>query len=158
MEQHFRPLDDGTLTTCNDEEIKPEPDALIRLAHSINTPEDERSLWFEHFKDYEVAPLLDQFSRPVYVLPENLREESELAMYRGHMIESFKLRGRATALGYTRGETQDKGYFYDYIKRMSGIGLEEVNEFTGAPLPEENVPVALSSLWFRKSSPKKPLG
>jgi hypothetical protein len=151
-EQRFRPLDDGTLTTCNDEEVKLEPDALIKLAHSINTPQDERAAWFEHFKDYEVAPLLDQFSRPVYILPENLREESELTMFKGHMIDSFKLRNRATALGYTRGETQDKGYFYDYIKRMPGIGLEAVIEFTGTPLPEENIPVALCSLWFRKVS------
>lgn len=149
-ERRFRPLDDGTLTDHGDEEVKLTPDAIVRVAHSLNTPECERAAWLQHYRDYEVAPLFDQFTKPVYSLPENLREESELIDFRGHMIEAFKLRNRALSLGYTRGKAQDKGYFYEYIKRLPGIGLEAIIEFSGNQLPEENVTVALCGLWFRK--------
>lgn len=150
-ERRFRPLDDGSLADHAETQVELAPDATVRVAHSLNTPEDERAAWIRHFGDYEVAPLFDQFMKPEYCLPDNLHEESEMADFRGHMIEAFKLRSRALSLGYTRGETQDGAWFYDYVKRMPGIGVEAVIEFSGNPLPEENLNVALCSLSFRKA-------
>ncbi|HEX2954556.1 MAG TPA: hypothetical protein VHR47_11325, partial [Bacillota bacterium] len=43
---------------------------------------------------------------------------------------------------------EDGGFFYQYKKRFSGLKIEAVIEFTGVPLPEENVKVALKNLYF----------
>jgi hypothetical protein len=69
---------------------------------------------------------------------------------RGHLIEAFKLRGRANKLGYTRGQAQDGGWFFDYHKRFPTLGMEAVIEFTGNGLPEENRTVALTALHFER--------
>src|SRR5262249_43073418 len=67
------------------------------------------------------------------------------------MIEAFKLRGRATKLGYVRGATGDGGWFYQYLKRFPGLGIQAVIEFSGNGLPEENRTVALSLLTFSRT-------
>lgn len=66
------------------------------------------------------------------------------------MIETFKLRGAATRLGYQRGPAQDGGWFMTYEKSYRDAGLVAEIEFSGSPLPEENRPAALLALTFRK--------
>ncbi len=68
--------------------------------------------------------------------------------FKGHLIESFALRGRALKLGYTRGAAEDGGCFYVYEKRFPTLGLVASIEFTGNGLPEENRSVALLKLSF----------
>ncbi len=155
IERTFRPLDDGTLTSCSDEQVSLSADASIRVAHSVNTPEEERERWIEHLKDYEVTPLLDQFGKPVYALPENLAPETELAEFRGYMIKAFKLRARALGLGYTRGEIMDGPSFCEYFKHLPGLEIDAVIEFSGNGMPEEDVVVALRGLQFRRIVPSE---
>jgi len=66
----------------------------------------------------------------------------------GHIIEAFKLRSTAQKLGYERAQAEDGGWFTQYIKPFSGIGINAVIEFTGSPLPEENRAVALIDAKF----------
>ena len=56
----------------------------------------------------------------------------------------------AQKLGYTRGQTEDGGYFYEYFKRFPGSGIEVSIEFTGSRLPEKSKKVALKGLHFQK--------
>lgn len=42
----------------------------------------------------------------------NRKKETDLKDFKGHMLTTFKLRGRATKLGYVRGEAEDGGCFY----------------------------------------------
>ena len=56
------------------------------------------------------------------------------------MIEAFKLRGRATALGYVRGPSEDGGWFYRYVKVFPSLGLQAVVGFSGNGMPEEIAP------------------
>ena len=144
----FRPLSDGTLTGALDEEVTPEAGARLRLAHSRTVTKEQAAAWLAHFGDYEVAPLFEQFGRGEYVLADDMRRETEIKDFEGHLVETFKLRGRATALGYTRGQSEDAGWFYTYKKTFLGLGLEAFIEFTGNGLPEENRAVALKSLSF----------
>lgn len=144
----FRPLSDGTLTDARDEEVKLDGDARLRLAHSRTVPQEQAAAWLAHFGDYEVAPLFEQFGREEYVLADDRRRETDVKDFEGHLVEAFKLRGRATALGYTRGQSEDGGWFYTYKKTFLGLKLEAFVEFTGNGLPEENRVVALKSLSF----------
>lgn len=144
----FRPLDDGTLTDVEDNEVKLPAEARVRLAHDSSMPADEVSTWLRHFADYEVAPLFAQLGKGAYALPEAKAAELRIVDFEGHLLESFALRGRALKLGYTRGAAEDGGWFYTYEKRFPTLGLLAVIEFTGNPLPEENRTVALLNLSF----------
>src|SRR5262249_14128738 len=138
----FRLLEDGTLTNEKDDEVHVEPDAIVRLAHTCNVPTDVEPGWIQHLADYDVEPLFDQFDRPTYTLPEEKRKETSIADFEGYQITTFKLRGKATKLGYLRGTAEDGGVFTTYRKPFSSLGLEAVINFTGSMLPEQEMPAS----------------
>ncbi len=150
----FRPLDDGTLTDVDDDEVVLPDDAVITLAHETNVPAGLGSRWLEHLADYEVAPAFQQFGKETFELTDERRLDTEVKEFEGHLVEAFKLRGRATKLGYTRGSVQDAGWFYSYEKRFPTLRLAALIEFTGNGLPEENRTVALRSLGFVVRDPE----
>jgi hypothetical protein len=144
----LRPLADGTLTNAADEEIRLDGDTRLRLAHSRTITQAQATDWLAHCADYEVAPLFEQFGRAEFMRADEKKAETQIKDFEGHLIEAFKLRGRATALGYTRGQAEDGGWFYWYKKTFLSLKLEAFIEFTGNGLPEENRTVALKSLSF----------
>lgn len=147
VKQLFRPLEDGSLTDVDDEEVTVAPGARVRLAHDWLLEDAQVAKWQQHLADYEVKPLFQQLGKGRYALPAG-KAGATIDDFEGHLIESFTLRGRATKLGYTRGQAGDGGWFTDYVKRFPTLGLEALIEFTGSPLPEESRTVALISLSF----------
>lgn len=152
IETLFRPLADGSLTDANDDPVTLSPEESIRVAHECQVTPEQSLAWRQHLKDYEVEPLFEQFGRPNFNLVEERKQKDELSDFRGHVLEAFKLRGRANRLGYTRGQAQDGGWFFDYHKRFPTLGIEAVLEFTGNGLPEENRKVALTTLHFERAA------
>lgn len=146
----FRPLDDFTLTDLDDEEVTLAPGDRVRLAHDTNLPADVVAAWQQHLADYEVSPLFQQFGKGTFALGEDRRRDTEITDFRGCLVEAFTLRGRATRLGYTRGSTEDGGWFYSYEKRFPTLGMSTRIEFSGNGLPEENRTVALTALGFQR--------
>jgi hypothetical protein len=142
----FRPMSDGSLTDASDEPVELQPEDPICIAHECHVAPEQSLAWRQHLKDYEIEPLFEQFGRSSFELTDERKCEDELTDFRGHLIEAFKLRGRANKLGYTRGQAQDGGWVLDYHKRFPTLGIEAVIEFTGNGLPEENRTVALISL------------
>lgn len=140
----FRPLADGTLSDVEDNDVEPGPAARITVAHqSLVSP-----AWLQHLADYEVEPLFLQFGRDVYELPEERRDDEAIGDFEGHMLEAFRLRSRALALGYVRGPSEDGGWFRCYRKSFPELSLEVQLGFSGNALPEENRQVALEKLSF----------
>lgn len=146
--ESFRPLADGSLTNTRDDEVTLKPETSIRLGHDETLAAEDRTAWLQHFSDYEVEPLFQQFGKPTFTLPERMKEEREITEFKGYIVKAFSLRNRLTRLGYTRGQTQDGGWFFDYKKTFLRLGIEAVIEFTGNGLPEENRTVALTRLFF----------
>lgn len=146
----FRPLDDHTLTDVDDSEVTVKPDARVRLAHDSNLSPDAVQAWQEHLADYEVSPLFQQFGKGTHTLDEAKAEAREIEDFRGSLVEAFRLRGRATRLGYTRGAAGDGGWFSTYEKRFPTLGVTTVITFSGNSLPEENRTVALLSVGFER--------
>ncbi len=147
----FRPLADGTLTGPEDTQVDIDPGGRIRVAHDLMVTPEEASRWKNHLADYEVVPLFEQVGKPIYPLPDGAKEQTEIRDFVGHMIEAFKLRGRAAKLGYVRGGAEDGGWFYRYNKQFPTLGIEASIEFSGNGLPEENRTVALTSLSFQRT-------
>jgi hypothetical protein len=144
----FRPLDDGSLTDVHDDPVELAPGARVCLAHDSLLPAADVGAWQQHLADYAIKPLFQQFGKGSYTLPEGQAGATQVLDFQGHMLEAFALRGRATKLGYTRGNPEDGGWFYTYEKRFPTLGLLAVVEFTGNGLPEENRKVALRHLSF----------
>ncbi len=147
----FRPLDDGSLTDDDDNAVEIAPTCRVRIAHDSHLPAATVARWQQHLKDYEIVPLFPQFGKGGYDLPKWAARETSISAFEGHLIEAFALRGKATKLGYTRGPTEDGGWFFSYEKRFPTLGLVATIEFTGNPLPEQNRTVALLKLSFASS-------
>jgi hypothetical protein len=144
----FRPLDDGTLSDRDDNEIRLSEDAKVRIAHDSFLNAEDVAGWQQHLVDYEISPLFQQLGKGTYTLPSDKTNADEIKDFEGYLLEAFALRGRALKLGYTRGPAEDGGWFHVYEKRFPTLGLEAIIEFTGNPLPEENRTVALLKLIF----------
>ncbi len=146
----FRPLGDGSYTDLADGDVTLDGFAQIRLAHSSLLSAADIEAWRKHLVDYAVEPSFDQLGRDLPVLADTQKRERSINDREGWMIETFKLRGLATKLGYQRGPAQDGGWFLAYEKTYRDAELIAEIEFSGSPLPEENRPAALQSLIFRK--------
>ena len=128
--QTFRPLEDGTLTDENDEEVIIKPEAMVRIAHASLLAPEKIKAWRSHLSDYEIVPLFEQFGT-VYELSEELKQQTEIKDFEGHLIESFQLRSQATKLGYLRGENDDHGWFFYYKKMVSWFRNKSSHQFYG---------------------------
>ncbi|MBX3670208.1 MAG: DUF4132 domain-containing protein [Rhodocyclaceae bacterium] len=146
--QVFRPLGDGSLTDCDDNPLELPAAGVVRLAHDTLLDAGQIAGWQQHFADYEIEPPFQQLGKGAYTLPYGKGAQDEIDAFKGHVLETFALRGRAGKLGYARGTAEDGGWFYTYEKRFPTLGLTACLEFTGNGLPEENRKVALLSAWF----------
>jgi hypothetical protein len=68
------------------------------------------------------------------------------------MLTTFTLRSAATKLGYQRAPSDDGRYFSAYQKRFEAAGTTALIQFTGAAVPEVDVPCALCTLYFVRST------
>ncbi len=148
--QTFRPLEDGTLTDTEDDQVSVDPKAIIQLAHACILSPDQIQSWREHLSDYEIEPVFEQFLTEIYLHQGNATE-TEIRTYEGYLLEAFQLRGVLTKRGYNRETTEDGGWFYGYRKTFSGLDLAAIIEFSGNYLPEDNNMVALIKLEFQRS-------
>jgi len=151
----FRLMEDLTLTDADDNEFFCDDADMISLAHSCNTDSTAASAWLEHFDAYEIEPLFVQFGQEMYELSDKNRETVQIDDFKGYMLDNFKLRSLASKLSYVRGQAEDGGFFYYYCKHYPGLQIKTVIEFSGTPLPEENVRVALISLYFERIHEQK---
>ncbi len=146
----FRPLGDGSYTDAADNDVDLAAFTSIRLVHASQLDAAAIAAWRTHLADYAVLPPFDQINRDLPVLPDHMGEYRSITDREGWMIESFKLRGTATKQGYNRGPPGDGGWFMTYERPYREAGIVAEIEFTGSPLPEENIPTALTSLCFRR--------
>ena len=141
----FRPDLDGSLLSAEQDSLALGASWTLELAHPLLLSNAELSAWHRHIADYLLLPPFAQLSRPIFTKPPSELEEIP---WRGHMLNSFKLRSRAQALGYVRAPAQDGGVFDEYHKSLVSSGWTVRIGFTGSALPETSHPVALQSLSF----------
>ncbi|ORF45714.1 DUF4132 domain-containing protein [Gilliamella apicola] len=142
----FRPTEDGSLITNQDDEILLDQNHFITVAHSALLASDDIAQWQAHLKDYKVNPLFEQFSA---LLPDMSKFKDDVIDDRlGWLTDSFTLRSVLKKLGYERDDIEDGGCFYGYHKYFDSLDLYINIEFSGSMVPEENIPVVLYNLYF----------
>jgi hypothetical protein len=146
----FRPTEDGSLVDANDDDVAIAAGAQVGLAHASTLDAAEVKAWQAHLKDYKVAPLFAQLSR--HAPPAFGPAADEIGDRLGWTSDAFTLRGAFAKLGYQRGQAEDGGVFFEYVKDFTSIGMRVSIEFSGNALPEENVPAALKRLAFQHTT------
>jgi hypothetical protein len=149
----FRPLPDRTLTDPADDPVELAAEDRVRIAHASLLAAEEAAAWTRHFADYAVEPLFPQLVAADWRPTEAVLEATGLKDFEGHLINTFKLRGKAGKLGYIRGAGEDGGWFHTYSKSYPGLQLQAVIEFTGNSLPEESRTAALIQAYFVRQTP-----
>ncbi|WP_010203631.1 DUF4132 domain-containing protein [Salinibacterium sp. PAMC 21357] len=144
-----RPDFDGIVRTVDGESVEVTSDARVSVAHSTTLDATTIAAWRAM-----AAPVglgFDQFgATPVAVNGS----ESRRATLAGTESESFRLRSRAKAREWDRGETGDDVSFFEYVKRFDTVGLEGVLSFSGSSLPEVSIPIELGALTIRRITPR----
>ena len=144
----FRPTEDGSLITNQDDEISLDENNYITLAHSALLASDDIAQWQAHLKDYKVNPLFEQFGA---LLPDMSKFKYGIIDDRlGWLTDSFTLRSILTKLGYGRDDIEFRGCFYGYHKYISSLNIYINIEFSGSMVPEENIPAVLYYIYFSK--------
>lgn len=145
----FRPDDTGQLIDAADDDVELPAGGIVQVAHASLMTAEERAAWQAHLADYDVTPLFEQLATEDPILAP---VDGEIVDRKGWLTDSFTIRGAATKRGYQRGAGEDGGWFYQYLKPFTSLGIEVVIGFTGNPLPEENIPAAITTLSFNKLS------
>lgn len=148
----FRPTAEGEFIDVEDGDVDPATFAAIRIAHGATMADADAKAWEAHLTDYEVKPLFILFGRSLLRLGPDQADKTLIEDRKGWVLETFQIRGVASKLGYEHGAAEDGGWFYEYRKGFTGVGLTAVVSFTGNLLPEENRPAALISLGFEKNT------
>lgn len=160
----FRPTEDGSLIDAADDEVDLDalaatiPEARIGLAHAVLVDAGAARAWLAHFKDYKVAPLFDQFGRPVPLLPD--LDAGTIDDRLGWMSDTYTLRAAFTRLGYVRAAPDEGTLFTEYTRDFMGAGLQVQIAFSGNTMPEDKHPAALKTLSFVRPTARSgvPLG
>ena len=141
----FRPDLDGSLLSAEQDCVQLDSSWSVELAHPLQLSSTELAAWHTHLADYLLLPCFPQLRRPSFEKPP---VEGEQLPWYGHLVNSFKLRNRAQALGYLRAPAQDGGIFDEYRKNLASSGWCVCLKFSGSALPETSHPVALLELNF----------
>jgi len=150
----FRPTVDGELLGVEDEAVVFGDDARVCLAHAVTVTPQDASAWLAHIRDFQVEPLFNQFEA---VSPKVADDATVIDDHLGWLSDTFAIRGRATKRGYSRGEAEDGGCFYEYSKTLPGASIWVVIGFTGSYFPEEQMEAAVKELSFQKNGHTLPL-
>jgi hypothetical protein len=146
----FRPTPEGEFIDSADAEIDPDSFATVRLAHASTLGAEAAAAWRAHMKDYEVTPLFDQIREDLPLLPDEMKDKTEIDDRLGWVFDAFTLRGEAARAGYERGDALDSGAFDCYTRHFASQGIVAVIEFTGNHVQQENIPAALKTLFFER--------
>lgn len=151
----FRPLEDGTLTDCQDESVVPDPAHHVRLAHRVTIGDELARQWQQHLADYEIQPLFPQFDKPPVLLSSEQTTSKTWTSCDGYVIKASKLRTKAEKSGYARGAADFERTYTEYFRRFRALECEVVIEFDGitseiSGVTFEDHDVTLAGLSFRR--------
>jgi hypothetical protein len=145
----FIPMEDRSFVDSGGSSVTlSTPDTTtIRLAHTSTIGAEQGASWKTFLTSRGIKPLFEQFGEGMYIIPDDLKEETENTDFLGFVLPATTLRKEARKLGYVKGPVGDK-WFYDFRKKLPGIGIEVIIGFSGYASWFEETDVALKKLSF----------
>lgn len=112
----FRYMEDGSFTTSDGDEFELPENAVIGLVHPIELSEELKAEWTEQLSDFEIVQPFPQLSRRVFTPNAEELEQNKIMRFNGCEIGDLSFIGRMTKLGWYKGQAEDAGYFYYFIR------------------------------------------
>lgn len=112
----FRYMEDGSFTTSDEDEFTLPENAQIGLVHPIELSKEECGTWLEQLSDYEIVQPFKQLSRQVFTLADNEKGKDCIDRFHGCTMNSLSLISKMLKLGWYKGNAEDAGYFYYFVR------------------------------------------
>ena len=116
LESSFRYLDDGSLTTVDDEEFTLAENSVIGLVHPVELSEEELEKWKQQLKDYEIAQPFIQLGRGISRPTEEEKEQNFIGRFKGNVIKSREFVSAMNKIGWSKGKVGDSAIFDDFVR------------------------------------------
>ena len=162
LKTSFRYLDDGSFTNSDDDEIELSEVMQIGLVHPLELTEHEKEAWLEQLDDYEIIQPFDQLRRKVYKVAEIDKNKTACEIFKNTEITNTTLVNRMTKAGWYKGQAQDAGFFYEFIRndisgkekdpdgKLVNIGMTAELKFSGTYIGYYEIEdVTVEELYFR---------
>ena len=162
LKTSFRYLDDGSFTNSDDDEIELSEVMQIGLVHPLELTEHEKEAWLEQLDDYEIVQPFDQLKRKVYKVAESDKNKTACEIFKNTEITNTTLVNRMTKAGWYKGQAQDAGFFYEFIRndisgkekdpdgKLVNIGMTAELKFSGTYIGYYEIEdVTVGELYFR---------
>ena len=162
LKTSFRYLDDGSFTNSDDDEIELSEVMQIGLVHPLELTEHEKEAWLEQLDDYEIIQPFDQLRRKVYKVAEIDKNKTACELFKNTEITNTTLVNRMTKAGWYKGQAQDAGFFYEFIRndisgkdkdpdgKLVNIGMTAELKFSGTYIGYYEIEdVTVEELYFR---------
>ncbi len=138
----FRVTEDRSLADEHDEEWAVPEDAELGIPHVLEFESEALVNWGEILGDYEILQPFSQLDRDTYEPTEAERSSSTLTRVKGLEVPWGKVLG-LDHYGWRRGEPQDGGCIWEYLKTLPGSNYEacldlEPGLFAGAMTESED--------------------
>ncbi len=104
----FRVTVDRDFATLDDDELRLEPDARIRLVHRLELEDADAVRWLQRLADHELLQPFAQLERMFFVPTEDEREAHELTRVAGLVVPTGRLLGLERR-GWRRGPALEGG-------------------------------------------------
>ena len=153
LTKSFRYMEDGSFTTCDEEELELPEGASIGLVHPIELEEEELKNWKEQLSDYEITQPVEQLNRPVYRITEEEKGAAELTRFGGKLLNGLSLSGKLQGMGWYKGSTGDAGMYFTFYREDGKWGAEL--EFSGCYVADENEEITVFGLNFYRAGTVK---
>ncbi len=116
LESSFRYLDDGSLTTVDDEEFTLAENSVIGLVHPVELSEEELEKWKQQLKDYEIVQPFIQLGRGISRPTEEEKEQNFIGRFKGNVIKSREFVSAMNKIGWSKGKVGDGAIFDDFVR------------------------------------------
>ncbi len=142
----FRYMEDGSFNTRQEEPFAFPQTGTIGLVHPVELAEEERAAWAGQLSDYEITQPVEQLSRPVFGPTEEERSRTELARFKGRLVNALSLSGKLTRQGWNKGPVGDNGKYCTFYREDGRTGVRL--SFSGCGITAENMEVIVYGAVF----------
>jgi len=124
--QSFRISEDLSLVDVNDDAVELSTGSQIRLWHPVRAQfAEEGAQWQAYLADYELEPLIDQFSVPRQLpKPDQIRCGNRILAPEGLIVYQGKLSALLKKLGYQEGNITDGPTVENHSLNFAAEGIQ----------------------------------
>ena len=151
LQTTFRYMEDGSLTTVDEEEYQLPDNARIGLAHPVELDQETLEGWKQQLEDYEITQSIRQLDRPIFRPEPGTEQNHSLERFGGKRLNNLTLLSKLKSLGWYRGSV-DGGAYDTFYREDPTLGLGVELHFSGGMVGDEryNTVTVYDAVFYRQ--------